>query len=140
MESTITAEPTGQAAGRVTIVTTLASLLPPVVATVIVAVCFTLGILDAGISAGLIIGILGTGIFTTGTVFKTAQKTPTDQVRMQTVLKEVEVPVVAPTAGYDVGMMPDVQPTVEVDDLAEAKGSHVADASAETLRAELAAR
>lgn len=75
-------EPTGTAAGRVTIWTTFASLIPPLVAIFVVVVCALLEILEKETAGAVILGILATAGLTTGAVFTTAKKTPTDQARL----------------------------------------------------------
>lgn len=138
METTITAEPTGHAAGRVTITGAFVGLIPPIVTVILVAGCFLIGILTAEIAMAVILGVLVNAGLTTTTVFTAQKRTPTDQLRTQTVIQEIEVPVAAPTAGHDFGMVPDVDVT-HVDQEA-LEGSHAAAASPATLRAELAAR
>lgn len=75
------AEPDGKAAGRVTITTTLTSLIPPFFAVLVVVVCALLEIIDKETAGAVVLGILFTAGLTTGTVFTTAKKTPTDQVK-----------------------------------------------------------
>lgn len=71
--------PDGKRAGRVTLATTLVSLLPPVVACVVVVVCFLLGVFSAEAAANIILAILATAGLTTGGVFLAGKNTPTDQ-------------------------------------------------------------
>ena len=80
MAAAVTTEPDGKSAGRVTMAATVASLIPPLAAAAVVILCFVLGILDAEAAAAAILAILATAGFTTGAVFTTAKKTPTDQV------------------------------------------------------------
>ena len=74
-------EPSGKAAGRVTITTTLTSLIPPLFAILVVVVCALLDILDEETAGAVVLGVLATAGLTTGTVFATAKRTPTDQAR-----------------------------------------------------------
>lgn len=71
--------PDGKRAGRVTLATTLVSLLPPVAACLVVVVCFLLGVFSADAAANLILGILATAGLTTSGVFLAGKNTPTDQ-------------------------------------------------------------
>lgn len=80
MAAAVTTEPDGRTAGRVTMAATVASLIPPLAAAAVVIVCFLVGILGAEAAAAAILAILATAGFTTGAVFTTAKKTPTDQV------------------------------------------------------------
>lgn len=80
MAAAVTTEPDGKSAGRVTMAATVASLIPPLAAAAVVIVCFLVGILGAEAAAAAILAILATAGFTTGAVFTTAKKTPTDQV------------------------------------------------------------
>ena len=82
MAAEVTTEPSGKAAGRVTVAATLASLIPPLAAAVIVIACFLVGILSAEVAAASILAILATAGLTTSAVFTTAKRTPTDQVRV----------------------------------------------------------
>lgn len=139
MEYGVTHEPTGKEAGRVTMTGAFVSLIPPVVTVILVAACFLVGILPAEIAMAVILGVLVNAGLTTGTVFQTQKHTPTDQVRERTVLKTIEAPMTEPTTGHDIGMVPDVH--VEPEPETEATGgSHTAEPSAATLRAELAAQ
>ncbi|MFF0942677.1 hypothetical protein ACFYE2_00405 [Kocuria sp. CPCC 205300] len=72
-------EPTGKAAGRVTIVTTLTSLIPPVVVSGVLILCAVLEIISHEVAGIAILTALGLGAATTGTVFSTAKHTKTDQ-------------------------------------------------------------
>lgn len=72
-------EPTGKAAGRVTIVTTLTSLIPPVVISGVLILCAVLNIISDETAGIAILTALGLGAATTGTVFGTAKNTKTDQ-------------------------------------------------------------
>lgn len=95
------AEPDGKAAGRVTITTTLTSLIPPFFAVFVVVVCALLDIIDKETAGAVVLGILFTAGLTTGTVFTTAKKTPTDQVK-----------TVYSSGGYD-QVVPEVAPALE---------------------------
>ncbi|RKQ36191.1 hypothetical protein C1C97_000450 [Kocuria tytonis] len=90
----MTIEPTGNKAGRVTLATSLASLVPPLFAVVVVIACYLVGILSAEAAATCVLAVLATAGLTTGAVFTTGKKTPTDQVR--TVSEVVTVPQQAP--------------------------------------------
>jgi hypothetical protein len=91
-------EPTGKAAGRVTITSTLTSLILPFFAVLVVVVCALLHILSAETAGAVVLGILATAGLTTGTVFSTAKNTPTDQTK-----------VVYSSGGYD-QVVPEVAP------------------------------
>jgi hypothetical protein len=71
--------PTGKEAGRVTIVTTLTSLIPPVAVSGVLILCAVLEIISHEVAGIAILTALGLGAATTGTVFTTAKHTPTDQ-------------------------------------------------------------
>lgn len=75
-------EPTGTTAGRVTIVTTLASLLPTIVVCAIIVIAFLVQMISAEIAAAMLLTALGLGPSISSTVFATAKKTPTDQARL----------------------------------------------------------
>jgi len=75
-------EPSGKVAGRVTITTTLTSLIPPFAAVVVVVACALLDILEKETAGAVVLGILATAGLTTGTVYQTAKKTPTDQAKV----------------------------------------------------------
>ena len=80
MAAAVTTTPDGKTAGRVTMATTVASLVSPLAAAGVVIVCFLVGILDAEAAAAAILAILATAGLTTSAVFTTAKNTPTDQV------------------------------------------------------------
>lgn len=74
-------EPDGHAAGRVTIVTTLMSVLPTVVTCLIIVGATLAEIIPPEIALPLLLTSLAQGSATTGTVFETAKHTKTDQAR-----------------------------------------------------------
>lgn len=104
-------EPTGNTAGRVTIWTTFASLIPPFAAIFAVVVCALLEILEKETAGAVVLGILATAGLTTSAVFTTAKKTPTDQARIIWGSAPVSDVVTPPQGTVDV---------LDVDELAEA--------------------
>lgn len=110
-------EPSGKAAGRVTIVATLVSLLPPFAAVLVVVVCFLVGILNAETAGAVILGILATAGLTTGTVFTAAKKTPTDQARLIWGSAPVTDVVTPPVAPLDPEPVADELTDVELEDV-----------------------
>lgn len=69
----------GNEAGRVTILTTLNSMLPVLFVVLVAVVAFLLGIISAEIAAAVLLTAIGQGTLTSGTVFTTAKKTKTDR-------------------------------------------------------------
>lgn len=106
-------EPSGKAAGRVTIVATLVSLIPPFAAVLTVVVAFLLGILDAGTSGAVILGVLATAGLTSGSVFAAAKATPTDQAKVIWGSAPVADVVTPPTAPVVEPVEVDPAPVVE---------------------------
>ena len=103
-------EPEGNKAGRVTLVATLVSLLPPVVTVLVVICCYLLDILNAEVAAAVILGVLVSAGLTTGTVFTAAKRTPTDQARLiwgSAPVADVVTPVAAAVAAE-----PDLDPVI----------------------------
>lgn len=127
--------PSGKAAGRVTITSTLTSLIPPFFAVLVVVLCAVLDILDNETAGAVVLGILFTAGLTSGTVFATAKNTPTDQ-REQ----------VFSSGGYD-QVVPDYVPPVYSDPQPVTTGSSAVavdspletsdDSAAARMRAEL---
>lgn len=91
MSASAVTDPSGKAAGRVTITSTLTSLIPPFFAIFVVVVLALLEIIDKETAGAIVLGILTTAGLTTGTVYQTAKKTPTDQYAVRT--EVVAVPV-----------------------------------------------
>lgn len=122
----------GNVAGRVTITTTLMSLLPPFAAIAVVVGCAMLGILDKETAGAVVLGILATAGLTTSTVFTTAKRTPTDQAKViwgSAPVSDVVTPV--PTGEVVAGEVLATEP--EVDNASIRTGAHAA-----TLADELA--
>lgn len=133
-------EPSGKAAGRVTITTTLTSLIPPFATILVVVVVFILEIISAEVAGALILGILVNAGLTSGTVYQTAKKTPTDQARLlwsTGPVSDAVTPVVATLPDYNTGEEIDfsapVDPTDEPGPVEESpaprSGAHRADVS-----------
>ena len=122
-------EPEGKAAGRVTITTTLTSLIPPFVAIFVVVGCALLEILSKETAGAVVLGILATAGLTTGTVYQTAKKTPTDQAR--TVWSSGPVADVVTPAQAPVTVDPDPAPA----DVPEAVTDPVAGSLADEVAA-----
>lgn len=72
-------EPSGKEAGRVTIVTTLTSMLPTIFTCIMIVVEFLIGMISAEIAAAMLLTALGLGSAISGTVFGTPKHTPTDK-------------------------------------------------------------
>lgn len=106
----------GNEAGRVTIVTTLASFIPTIITCGLITAAFLVEMISAEIAAAMYVTALGLGSSTSATVYKTAKKTKTDRADLMWASGPVS-DIVTPPPGTPVPE-PVVHGDVVADDLA----------------------